>query len=157
MPAGSDPSRATTLPVTFRPLGVRVAVALNDVLLLGVCAVIWFASPPEVRARYDILQRLTLLAFGLAFAAGGYALARCRVEARPDGLAVVNGFRTRRFAWAQVVGVTLRAGAPWAVLDLSDGTTTAAMGIQGSDGSRATAQVRRLRAILAEQGRDAGA
>lgn len=157
MPAGSDPTRGTTLPVTFRPLGVRVAVILFGVLLVGVCAVIWFAFPPEVRARFDILQRLTLLAFGLAFAAGGYALARCRVEARPDALVVVNGFRTRRFAWAQVVGVTLRAGAPWAALDLSDGTTIAAMGIQGSDGSRAAAQVQRLRAILAQQAPDASA
>ena len=37
---------------------------------------------------------------------------------------------------------------PWAVLDVADGSTVAAMGIQGSDGSRAHAQVRRLRALV---------
>jgi hypothetical protein len=44
--------------------------------------------------------------------------------------------------------VTLRAGAPWAELDLSDGTTVAAMGIQGSDGTRAERQVQQLRELV---------
>ena len=55
---------------------------------------------------------------------------------------MVNGYRSRRFEWNEVVAVTLRPGSPWAVLDLADGTTVPAMGIQGSDGARATAQVR---------------
>ena len=87
------------------------------------------------------------------FYAGGFALARSRLVAREDGLTVVNGYRSRRFAWAEVVQVTLRPGSPWAVLDVADGTTVAAMGIQGSDGSRATAQVRRLRTLIAQHSR----
>jgi hypothetical protein len=70
------------------------------------------------------------------------------VVARESGLTVVNGFRTRRFAWNQVLAVTLRDGSPWAMLDLSDGTTVPAMGIQGSDGGRARRQVRQLRALV---------
>ena len=153
MPAASDAAGAAELPVTFRPLGVRMAVILFGVMLVGVCAVIWFAFPPDVRARFDIFQRLTLVAIGLAMGAGGYALGRCRVEARSDGLVVVNGFRSRAYPWSDVAGVALRPGAPWAVLELADGSTRAAMGIQGSDGARASAQVQRLRSILAQQTR----
>jgi hypothetical protein len=147
MPAGSDAPAGP--PVTFRPLGVRIAVAVLGVLLVGVCAVIWLAFPPSVRDQFTVLQRLTLLGFGTALAAGGYALARCRVDARPDGLLAVNGYRSRLYAWGDVAGVTLRAGSPWAVLQLADGSTAAAMGIQGSDGARAAAQVRQLRGLLA--------
>jgi Bacterial PH domain len=150
MPAGSDRVPDTDLPVTFRPLGVRMAVVLFGLLLVGVCAVVWLAFPAEVRARFDVLQRITLLLIGLGFAAIGYAMARCRVEARPEGLLVVNGFRVREYAWGDVAGVRLRPGAPWAVVELADGSTAAAMGIQGSDGPRATAQLQRLRSILAE-------
>ncbi len=60
----------------------------------------------------------------------------------------MNGYRTRRFDWNEVLAVTLRPGSPWAELDLADGTTVAAMGIQGSDGDRARAQVRRLRGLV---------
>ena len=76
---------------------------------------------------------------------GAAAVGRERAE---QGLTVVNGYRTHQFAWGQVVSVTLRPGNPWAVLDLSDGTTRAAMGIQGSDGARARRQTRELRALI---------
>jgi hypothetical protein len=56
-----------------------------------------------------------------------------------------------------VVQVTLRPGSPWAVLDVANGTSVAAMGIQGSDGARATAQVRRLRALIADHSAAPGA
>ena len=67
------------------------------------------------------------------FYAGGYALARSRVVARQDGLTVVNGPRPAA-EWNEVVAVSLRPGSPWAVLDLGDGTTVPALGIQASDG-----------------------
>ncbi|MDX6359370.1 MAG: hypothetical protein QOH37_2424, partial [Nocardioidaceae bacterium] len=44
-------------------------------------------------------------------------------------------------------------GAPWAAMDLSDGTTIPVMGIQGSDGDRAVAAVREFRRVLAERTR----
>ncbi len=78
----------------------------------------------------------------------GHALARSRVVAREDGLLVVNGYRRRSFTWPEVVAVRIPPGAPWASLDLSDGTSVAVMGIQGSDGARASAAVRELRGYL---------
>ncbi len=145
MPAASEPA----LPHTFRPLGVRIAINVAAVLVLVVAAVTWFAFPPDIRDQFTWFQRGTLVGFGLLFYAIGYALARSRVVAREEGLTVVNGYRTRRFAWNEVLAVSLRNGSPWAVLDIADGTTVAAMGIQGSDGGRARTQVRELRRLVA--------
>ena len=146
MPVDSDP----TLPQTFRPFGVRIAIYAAGVLLVLVVVVTWFALPKEIRDQFTYFQRATVIGLGLMFYAGGFALARSRLVAREDGLTVVNGYKSRRFAWAEVVQVTLRPGSPWAELDVSDGTTVPAMGIQGSDGPRATAQVRRLRTLIAQ-------
>ncbi|HET6698673.1 MAG TPA: PH domain-containing protein [Nocardioidaceae bacterium] len=145
MPAASDP---VALPVTFRPLGVRVATYVFGGLMILVAAVVWFSFSAEVRSQFTLFQRGTLLAFGIGAVVAGHALARSRVVARDSSLTVVNGFRSRRYDWSEVVRVSLRQGSPWATLDLSDGTSVAAMGIQGSDGTRAVRQVRELRALV---------
>ncbi len=149
MPADSEAG----LPRTFRPLGVRLMVTVLGVLLLAVVVVMWLAFPPEVRDSFTLFDRATVVVIGLAFYTIGYALARSRVVAREHEVVVVNGYRTRRFHWNQVLAVTLRAGAPWAVLDLSDGTSVAAMGIQASDGDRAVRQVREVRRLVDQQTR----
>ena len=77
-----------------------------------------------------------------------HALSRSRVTAEQDRVVVVNGYRRRVFDRHAVVAVSLGRGAPWATLDLDDGTSVAAMGIQGSDGDRARGAVRQLRAVL---------
>ena len=145
MPAGSE---MTGLPATFRPFGVRIAAVVLGVLLFGVVAAIWVAFPAGVRESFTVFQRVTVVAFGVAALLSLWALARSRVEAHAQGLHVVNGYRSHDYAWSELAGVTLRAGSPWAILELADGTSAAAMGIQGSDGSRAVAQVRVLRDIL---------
>ena len=127
---------------------MRIAVYVLGTLLVLTCVVMWLAFPPHIRAKFTVLQVLTIVAFGLLFYAIGFALSRSRLVARQDSLTVVNGFRTRRFEWNEVLGVSLRAGSPWAVLDLSDGTSVPAMGIQGSDGDRAKRQVREVRALV---------
>jgi Bacterial PH domain len=136
------------LPHTWRPLGVRLAVFFFGGMLLVVCAFAWFGFDPSVRARFTFFQRSTLVALGLLYAAVGYALARSRVVADETGLIVVNGYKRRVYEWAQVVAVRLPQGAPWATLDLADGTTVSVMAIQGSDGDRARDAVRGLRALI---------
>jgi hypothetical protein len=149
MPAGSE----VTLPHTFRPYGVRIAIiALGALLVLTVVAM-WFAFPQEVREQFTAFQVLTIIGLGAMFYVGGYALARSRVVAREEGLRVVNGYRSRRLDWNEVLAVSLRPGSPWAMLDLSDGTSLAAMGIQGSDGPRAQTQVRELRRLVVQHTR----
>jgi hypothetical protein len=144
MPADSD----VALPRTFRPFGVRLAIYVLGALLVLVVLVIWFALPADIREQFTALQIVTILILGGMFYACGYALARSRVVAREDGLTVVNGYRTRRFEWNEILAVSLRSGSPWAEIDLSDGTTVPAMGIQGSDGPRAMQQVREVRALV---------
>jgi hypothetical protein len=144
MPAGSELS----LPVTFRPLGVRVASFVVGALLLALGVAMWVSIPSRIRAEFTLVQRVVLVSVGVVFYAAGFALARSRVVAREAGLTVVNGYRTRRFEWNQVLAISLRRGSPWAVLDLSDGTSLAAMGIQSSDGDRALHQVRQIRALV---------
>ncbi len=137
----------------MRPLGVRFAAYLAGGLLIVVALVIWFAFPPEIRAKFTFFQLATIFALSAGAMTCGYALTRSRVDAREEGLTVVNGFKRRDLEWSQVLGVSLRPGSPWVVLDLSDGTSVPAMGIQGSDGARATRQVKLLRALVEDNSR----
>ena len=148
MPAASDPTPAPALPHTWRPFGVRMAGAVLGGGLLVVCALAWIGFDEETQARFTLFQRGTLFAFGLLAFALWFALVRSRVVAEDDRLVVVNGYRRREYEWAEVVAVHLPPGAPWVTLDLADGTTVAAMGIQGSDGDRARRAVRELRAVV---------
>ncbi|MDX6326923.1 MAG: hypothetical protein QOK15_3277 [Nocardioidaceae bacterium] len=155
MPAASEPGRTSRgvpdlppLPVRFRPFGVRVAVAVLAVLLLATLVFVFGALPNDVQHEFTFAQWLTFLAMVVAVLGIGYALARCRVDADVAGVTLVNGYRTHRLVWSQVVAVTLRPGNPWAVLDLTDGTVRSAMGIQGSDGARAVRHTRQLRALI---------
>ena len=59
------------------------------------------------------------------------ALSRSRVTAEPERIVVVNGFRRRVFDRHAVVAVHLGRGAPWATLDLDDGTTRPGHGHPG--------------------------
>jgi len=147
MPAASE----VGLPRTWRPAGVRYAVIGFGVMLLVVCVACWYGFDESVRDRFSWLQRFTVLAMGAGLATCGWALARARVTADRDSLVVVNGFRTRRLEWAEVVAVHFPAGAPWATLDLADGTEISAMALQGSDGRGARDGVRELRALIDRQ------
>ena len=151
MPAASDPTRdpgAVPLPRTWRPLGVRLAALVFGGALLAICAMAWFGFSAEIRGYFTAPQRVTLLGLGLMVVATLHGLSRSRVTAETDRIVVVNGYRRRVYARHQVVAVSLGRGAPWATLDLDDGTSVVAMGIQGSDGDRARQAVRELRAVL---------
>jgi hypothetical protein len=157
MPAASDhPAPGgqvgpVEIPHTWRPLGVRVSGIVLFVGLAVVCALTWIGFDAETRARFTPFQRGTLAFFGLLTFTLFHSLTRSRVVAEPDQLVVVNGYRRRAFEWAQVIAVRLPPGAPWVTLDLADGTTVSAMGIQGSDGARAKRAARELRATVERQ------
>lgn len=150
MPAAFDTPQVT-LPHTFRPYGVRIAVYVLGGLLFLVALGIWIAFPPEIRAKFTVFQLSTIIVLSAGFGALGWGLARSRVEARDEGLRLVNGYRVHAYEWSEILGITLRPGSPWALLDLSDGTTVSALGIQGSDGARAATQIRVLRRLVDQQ------
>lgn len=142
-----------SLPRTWRPFGARVAGTLLGLMLLAVVLTVWIAWGADVRSRFTPFQKATLVGFGLVVLACLLALMRSRVTAHQGGVTVVNGYRTRELEWTQVVAVSLRRGAPWAGLDLSDGTSISVLAIQGSDGQRAISAVRELRALVAANSR----
>src|SRR5689334_14065836 len=121
MPADSD---AVTLPHTWHPLGTRMATSIGCGGLFIVCILGYFSLPADERSSIFKPVDLWLFALvGVGIALIWWALFRCRLTADEDGVVVVNGFRTRRFSWPQLVAITLPQGAPWATLDIADGTS----------------------------------
>jgi hypothetical protein len=152
MPAASDPQQLPSLPRTWRPTGVRIALAFFGLMMFIVFAGAWFGFPPDVRARFTTLQRGTLLGLGAAFWYVGWLLWRCRATAEMESLVIVNGWRTRTYAWEEVLSVEMGPGAPWATLDLADGTSISVLGFQGTDGAKAHQGVDELRALINRRG-----
>jgi Bacterial PH domain len=136
------------LPKTWRPFGVRMAGWIFGLALVIVLAGAWISFPQAVKDGFSIWQRITtVLLFG-GFLAAEYGLMRCRATASATGLTVVNGYRVHVFAWTQIVSIKLPVGAPWAVLDLDDGTTCSVMALQSADGLRAKRGVEQIRSLL---------
>ncbi|MGN6250942.1 MAG: PH domain-containing protein [Marmoricola sp.] len=153
-PAPTVPPAAPALPRTWRPFGARIAASVFGAMLLAVVVVGWVELGPTIRAEFTFFQRATLVFIGLLAFAVWFALVRSRVTATERGLTVVNGYRRRDYEWAQVLGVFLGRDAPWAGMDLSDGTSVSVLAIQSSDGDRATRAVRDLRRLLAAHSPD---
>lgn len=136
--------QTTVVPATFRPLWARrVIYPLAAVVVASVAAL------AVVMPQWEVYDRVALVGFGLVIAAFLCRLAAVRVETDEAGLTVVNFLTRRRLDWAEVIDVRLGPGDPWLVLDVSDGTTLAAMGIQGSDGDYAREQARTLGRLIA--------
>lgn len=134
------------------PLRPRVSRVIGRVVAIGVVLVLLgvaVAVPGEGEQGFRLLDRLGIVAVGLLVAAGLWRLTA--VEAIPDetGLLVRNLVVRRRLAWAEIVTVRFGGGAPWAVLDLSDGDTLPVMAVQRSDGEHAEALARRLATLVA--------
>jgi hypothetical protein len=127
---------------------VRLAVLFFGGLLLVVCVASWVAVGPEVRGRVTPYQQATLLMFAALAGAVMWGLVRCQVTATATGLTLVNGYRRHDYEWNEVVAVHLPRGAPFATLDLADGTSIQALGIQGTDGDRAHVAVRQIRILI---------
>jgi hypothetical protein len=75
-------------------------------------------------------------------------LSRPKVVADEGGVTVVNIASRRHLDWAEILQVNLRPGDPWVFIDLSDGTSLPALGIQpGIAKQRAIEDARTLRAL----------
>ncbi|GLW63102.1 hypothetical protein Arub01_13460 [Actinomadura rubrobrunea] len=134
--------------MVWRPRTTRiVAYAMAGVIVLGMVALAVVVAP-----TFRLSDRVLLVLLGLVVAWILHMLARCRVVADESGLTVVNPFRTRRLAWAEVVNVTMNAGDPWPTFDLADGTTLSAMGINATEKARAARDFAQLRALVAVHG-----
>ncbi|MFD9793043.1 PH domain-containing protein [Streptomyces sp. NPDC059070] len=136
------------LPVTFRPTLTRAVLlsvgAVMFVVISGVALLLENMSGGE-RASFVFTAAMFLAVLAL--------LSRPKVVADDAGVTVVNLTRTRRLAWAEILRVNLRPGDPWVFLDLSDGTSLPALGIQpGIAKQRAIRDARALRALAESHG-----
>ncbi|MFF3664737.1 PH domain-containing protein [Microtetraspora malaysiensis] len=136
------------LPVTWRPRQARI-IAYSMAAIMVVGSVVLAVILPE---QFKLPDRLGMIAFGGAVAAVLHLLGRLRVEADERGIKVVNALRTHYFEWAQVLDVNLVEGDPWPKLDLADGNSVGAMGIQGSEKERSRKAVSELRALIRARG-----
>ncbi|NSC20546.1 PH domain-containing protein [Streptomyces albus subsp. chlorinus] len=140
------------LPVTFRPTRTRVVL-----LTVGV-AVFVVLTAVSLMLRMGGGERASFIVTAALFLAVLVLLSRPRVTVEADGVTVVNLTTRRRLVWAQILAVRLRPGDPWVSLDLSDGTSLPAMGIQPGIAKRqALAQARALRALVDQGGPREGA
>lgn len=135
-------------PRTWRPLGPRIAAGVFSVVLVGAFAYLWLSFDQETKEAVNVFQRLTVILLVGVGVALMYGLARSKVVAHEDRLVLVNGFRRREYEWAEVIAIRMPPGAPWPTLDLADGSTVSALGIQGSDGKRSTIAVQEIKAML---------
>ncbi|AEN08781.1 MULTISPECIES: PH domain-containing protein [unclassified Streptomyces] len=131
------------LPATFRPTRTRVVL-----LTVGLAMFVVITAIAMLLENLSPGERTSFVFVALLFFAVLALLSRPRIVADESGVTVVNITRTRRLAWAEVVRVNLRAGDPWVFLDLSDGTSLPALGIQpGIAREHAIRDARSLRAL----------
>ncbi|MGW3727429.1 PH domain-containing protein [Streptomyces sp. F001] len=139
-----DSTPLPELPVTFRPGRTR-AVLLTAAVAIFVTVLL----VALLLDRLSTAERLSFVLTAALLSAVVLVLARPKVVADESGVTVVNFASTRRLAWAEIVQVHLRVGDPWVFLDLSDGTSLAAIGIQpGIAKEHAIADARALRALV---------
>ncbi|MFF9067377.1 PH domain-containing protein [Streptomyces sp. NPDC014891] len=136
------------LPVTFRPGRTRAVL-----LTLGVLMFVVVTAVALMLERLGPGERLSFV-FTAALLLGILVLlSRPKIVADDEGVTVVNITRTRRLDWAEILKVNLRPGDPWVFLDLSDGTSLPALGIQpGIARESAIRDARALRALAESHG-----
>lgn len=132
IPRPGDAAAAGELPRTWYPARSRLVTRVVGVVILVGLTVLALALPESGGWNFGSRAGVVLTGvFGLCFM---LVLGRPKVVASAEGVTVVNLIRVHHLEWAQIVRVQLRQGDPWVFLDLSDGETLAAMGIQTSNG-----------------------
>lgn len=139
--------------IVFRPDRARVVVyscaAAVAVVLLAMAVFL----PSGGAQGWGTGSRVAVVVFAAVFVWFLHRLASVRLVAEEGGVEVVNVLSRRRLEWAEVVGVRLSRDDAWLMLDVSDGTSLAAMGVQRSEGRRAQEQAREFARLVAERSR----
>ncbi|MEV7076114.1 PH domain-containing protein [Streptomyces sp. NPDC091972] len=136
-------SEPPTLPVTFRPGRTRaVLIAAGVAIFVTITVIALLLEQLGPGERLSFIVTAALLA-GVLF-----LLARVKVVADESGVTVQNIAGRRHLEWAEIIQVNLRPGDPWVFLNLSDGTSLPALGIQpGIAKQQAIADAKALRAL----------
>ncbi|CCK31529.1 hypothetical protein BN159_7150 [Streptomyces davaonensis JCM 4913] len=141
-------SELPALPVTFRPGRTRAVL-----LTAGVAIFVVISAVALLLEKLGPGERLSFILTGALMFGVLAMLARVKVVADDSGVTVVNIASRRRLDWAEIIQVNLRPGDPWVFLNLSDGTSLPALGIQpGIAKQQAIADARALRALVEARG-----
>ncbi|QFG70242.1 PH domain-containing protein [Ornithinimicrobium pratense] len=117
-------------------------------IIVFVLVAIFAPTYEGVAPIVTVLNRVALVGVGAAMAAFLWRYAVIRAVPTPQGLTVVNLFRTYEVEWAQILGVGFAGGSAWAILELTDTEEIAVMAIQRADGDRAHREASRLAALI---------
>ncbi|MFK0019577.1 PH domain-containing protein [Streptomyces sp. NPDC090798] len=132
-----------TLPVTFRPSRTRAVL-----LTAGVAIFVVIATVAMLLEQLSPGEKLSFIFIGALLFGVLLMLSRPKVVADETGVTVVNITSRRHLDWAEILQVNLRPGDPWVFLNLSDGTSLPALGIQpGIARQHAIEDARALRAL----------
>ncbi|MEU0031646.1 PH domain-containing protein [Streptomyces sviceus] len=136
-------SEPPTLPVTFRPGRTRAVLITAGVAIFVTITVIAL-----LLEQLGPGERLSFIFTAALLAGVLFLLARVKVVADESGVTVQNIAGRRHLEWAEIIQVNLRPGDPWVFLNLSDGTSLPALGIQpGIAKQQAIADAKALRAL----------
>jgi len=131
----------------IRPRAGRVvayAVAVAWALLTLALATGFPAAVPGL----GVADRVGFLVIGVGGAYLLHRLGGVAVLPSESGVVVRNVVGTRSLAWAQVVDVRFGRDSTWGRVNLTDGTSLQMMGIQSSDGARASRDAVRLATLV---------
>ncbi|MFJ9149384.1 PH domain-containing protein [Streptomyces sp. NPDC102270] len=136
-------SELPALPVTFRPGRTRAVLITAGVAIFVTITVIAL-----LLEQLGPGERLSFIVTAALLAGVLFLLARVKVVADESGVTVQNIAGRRHLEWAEIIQVNLRPGDPWVFLNLSDGTSLPALGIQpGIAKQQAIADAKALRAL----------
>ncbi|KUH39650.1 MULTISPECIES: PH domain-containing protein [Streptomyces] len=142
------PSEVPALPVTFRPRRTRAVLLTVGAVMFAVLTAVAL-----ILERLHPGERMSFILTAGLFYGVLILMSRPKVVADEDGVTVVNLTRSRRLSWPEILRVNLRVGDPWVFLDLSDGTSLPALGIQPGIGrAQAIRDARALRALVENRG-----
>ncbi|MGH8891791.1 MAG: PH domain-containing protein [Actinomycetes bacterium] len=135
----------------LRPRRARLVVYPCAAALFVVLVGIAILLPSRGPNPWGTGSRVSVVVFALVCAWFLHRLASVRVVTDAEGVTVVNILTRRRLEWAEVVGVRLSRDDAWMMLDVSDGSSLAAMGVQRSEGALAQEQVRTFARMVSER------
>ncbi|MGI5448642.1 PH domain-containing protein [Streptomyces sp. CA-243310] len=148
MAESAAPPAPPALPVTFRPTRTRVVL-----LSVGLAMFVTISAIALILDTLHPGERISFIFVAILLSSVLVLLSRPKVVADEAGVTVVNLTTTRRLEWAQILRVNLRPGDPWVFLDLNDGTSLPALGIQpGVAKAQAIGDARALRALAESRG-----
>lgn len=133
---------------TFRPRRSRIVSVVMAIAVVVVFTIVAFTIPRGGVTGWNTPDSAAMIVFGVAVAAFLLRYALVRATPSPQGLHIQNLIVSRDVEWAEIVNVQFGGGTPWLVLELSDTETMAVMAVQRSDGAFATAEARRLAALV---------